>query len=195
MLHALLPSQEGQLEALSLLRTTGPITNSPQIPPDQTRGSYLCHTYAPKSAVSIFYSEPTVLQALSKWQTGTSLTCRTGTPHMYSQQTRAEFASGSMQEAEGGNKDTHFFLCVCPGTALGAAAACATGTAWEAQLGTALPTLKCLRASRQKQSTQQLRCIPLSSQKVLPDHTTSKAVLQPTYKPSPWQGTRGTAEL
>lgn len=111
MLHGLLPSQEGQPEALSLLRTTGPITNSPQIPPDQTRGSYLCHMYTLKSAVSIFYSEPTVLQALSKWQTGTSLTYRTGTLHRYSQQTRAEFASGSMQEAEGG-KQRHALLPV-----------------------------------------------------------------------------------
>lgn len=58
-----------------------------------------------------------------------------------------------MQEAEGGKTKTRASSCACPGTALGAAAACATGTAQEVQLGTSLPTPKRLRSQQAEADT------------------------------------------
>lgn len=58
-----------------------------------------------------------------------------------------------MQEAEGGKTKTRASSCACPGTARGAAATCATGTAQEVQLGTSLPTPKRLRSQQAEADT------------------------------------------
>lgn len=197
MLHALVPSPRGTTGGTEFIKDNwGPVTNSPQIPSDQTGGSCLRHVYAPKSAVSIFYDEPKVSQTWSKWQTGTYLSDLRDT---HSTHITSKPELNSQVEAckrQRGGKPRHALLPVRVLARRGeqllpVLLVQLRKFSW----GPHSPHRSVSEASRQKQTPQQLLCIPLGAQKVLSDRTASKAAPQPTYKPSPWQGTQGAVGL